>query len=121
MGAVMARWHPRCGAGGAGSGSAVEIAATRPRSGGAGEKTKLTAGAHLTERREGGSQLGRRGPKGKTYFRKYATDARASWASKDGFGPQEERGQRGRLGQWPSGPVRLAEPKAKKKNFLIKN
>jgi hypothetical protein len=25
MGAVMARWHPRCGAGGVGSGEAVEI------------------------------------------------------------------------------------------------
>jgi hypothetical protein len=53
-------------------------AATRLGSGDAGEKTKLTAGAHLTERREGGGQLGRREPKGKTYFRKYTTDARAS-------------------------------------------
>jgi hypothetical protein len=95
----MARWHLRCGVGGAG------------------EKMKLTAEAHLTERREGGGQLGRREPKGKMYFRKYATDAWASWAGKDGFGPQEERGQRGRLGQRPSGPVRLAEPNAKKKNF----
>jgi hypothetical protein len=99
MGAVMARWHPRCGASGAG------------------EKTKLAAEAHLTERREGGCQLGRREPKGKMYFRKYTTDARASWAGKDGFGPREERGQRGRLDQRPSGPVRLAEPNAKKKNF----
>jgi hypothetical protein len=55
--------------------------------GGAREKTKLIVGAHLTERREGSGQLGRREPKGKTYFRKYATDAWASWADKDGFGP----------------------------------
>jgi hypothetical protein len=74
----------------------------------------------LTERREGGSQLGRREPKGKTYFRKYAIDARASWADKHGFGLREERGQWGRLGQTPSGPVRLAGPKAKKKNFFTK-
>jgi hypothetical protein len=63
-----------------------------------GEKMKLTAGAHLTERREGGGQLRRRERKGKTYFCKYATDARASWVDKDGFVPREERGQRGRLG-----------------------
>jgi hypothetical protein len=113
----MARRHPRCGAGGTGSGGAVEIGGDTVGSGGAGEKTKLTAGAHLTERREGGSQLGRREPKGKSYFRKYATEARASWAGKDGFSPREERGQRGWLGQRPSGPVRLAGLKAKKKNF----
>jgi hypothetical protein len=81
------------------------------------EKTKLTAGAHLRERREGGGQLGRREPKGKTYFHKYATDAWASWASKDGFRPREERGQWGQLGQRPSEPVRLAGPKVKKKIF----
>jgi hypothetical protein len=90
---------------------------TRPGSGGTGEKMKPTAGAHLTERREGGGQLGWREPKGKMYFRKYATDARASGADKDGFGQREEMGQRGWLGQRPSGPVRLARPKAKKKNF----
>jgi hypothetical protein len=73
MGAVMARW---------------KSSATQPGSGGVGEKTKLTAGAHLIERREGGGQLGRHEPKWKTYFRKYATDARASWASKNGFGPR---------------------------------
>jgi hypothetical protein len=79
---------------------------------------KLTVGAHLTEKLEGGSQLGRREPKGKTYFRKYATDARASRAGKDRFGPREERGHLGLLGQRMSGPVRLARPKAKKKkNF----
>jgi hypothetical protein len=52
-----------------------------------GRNTKLTARAHLTERREGGGQLGRREPKGKTYFRKYVIDTRASWASKVEFGP----------------------------------
>jgi hypothetical protein len=60
--------------------------ATRPGSGGAGEKSKPTGRAHLTERREGGGQLGRRKPKGKTYFRKYAIDAQDSWAGEDGFG-----------------------------------
>jgi hypothetical protein len=43
-----------------------------------GRKTNWTAQAHLTERREGGGQLRRREPKGKTYFRKYAID---TWAS----------------------------------------
>jgi hypothetical protein len=52
-----------------------------------GRKTKLTAQAHLTERREGGGQLGRREPKGKTYFHKYTIDTRASWAGKVEFGP----------------------------------
>jgi hypothetical protein len=42
-----------------------------------GRKTKLTVRAHLTERREGGSQLRRRESKGKMYFRKYAIDTRA--------------------------------------------
>jgi hypothetical protein len=69
-----------------------------------GRKTKLTARAHLTERRERSDQLERREPKGKTYFREDVTDARARWADKGGFGPREERGQRGQLGQRPSGP-----------------
>jgi hypothetical protein len=37
------------------------------------------------------------------YFRNYAIDMRASWAGEVEFGPQEEGGQRGRLGQRPSG------------------
>jgi hypothetical protein len=69
-----------------------------------GRKTNLTAQAHLIERRERGGQLGRREPKGKTYFHNYAIDTRASWAGEVEFGPWEERGQRGRLGQRPSGP-----------------
>jgi hypothetical protein len=117
MGAVMARRHPRCGAGGTGSGGAMEISGDTAGVGIAGGKTKLTAGAHLTERREGGGQLGRREPKGKTYFRKYATDTRARWAGKVEFGPREERGQQSRLGRRPSGPVRVARSKVKKKDF----
>jgi hypothetical protein len=54
---------------------------------------KLTARAHLTERRERSDQLGRREQKGKTYFREDATDAWARWAGKGGFSPQEDRGQ----------------------------
>jgi hypothetical protein len=57
-----------------------------------GRKTKLTAEPHLVERREGGSQLGRREPQGKTYFREDATDARARWAGRGGFGLQGQRG-----------------------------
>jgi hypothetical protein len=42
---------------------------------------------------------------------------RAAWAGKVGFGLWEERGQRGGLGRRPSGPVRVAGPKVKKKDF----
>jgi hypothetical protein len=45
MGAVMARRHPRRGAGGVGSGGAVE---TRPGSADALEKMKPTCGAHVS-------------------------------------------------------------------------
>jgi hypothetical protein len=93
------------------------LVATRPGSAGAEWKTELTVGARLTERRERSNQLGMREPKGKTYFRKDATDARARWAGEDGFGLRGERGQRGRLGQRLSGLVRLAGPKAKKNDF----
>jgi hypothetical protein len=50
-----------------------------------GRKMNLTARAHLTERREGGGQLGRHELKGKMYFRKYTIDTRASWAGKVEF------------------------------------
>jgi hypothetical protein len=53
---------------------------------------------------------GRREPKGKTYFLKCAINMLASWADRVGFDPREERGQRE-----PAGP------KARKKNFRIKN
>jgi hypothetical protein len=42
---------------------------------------------------------------------------RAAWAGKVGFDLREERGQRGRLGRRPSGPVRVTGPKLKKKDF----
>jgi hypothetical protein len=45
MGAVMARRHPRRGAGGAGSDDTME---TRPGSAGAVEKMKPTSGAHVS-------------------------------------------------------------------------
>jgi hypothetical protein len=48
--------------------------------------TELTAGAHLIERRGRGSPLGRHEPKRKTYSREDATDARARWAGRGGFG-----------------------------------
>jgi hypothetical protein len=44
----------------------------------------------------------------------------AAWAGKVGFGLREERGQRGRLGRRLSGPVRVAGPKVKKKDFELK-
>jgi hypothetical protein len=40
----------------------------------------------LTERRGRGGPLERREPKGKTYSREDATDARARWAGRGGFG-----------------------------------
>jgi hypothetical protein len=64
---------------------------------------KLTAQVHLTERQERSDQLGRREQKGKIYFCEDATDARARWVGKGGFGLREERVQRGRLGQRQSG------------------
>jgi hypothetical protein len=117
-GAVMARVASR-GAERAARGAAAQwnLVATRPGSAGVRWKTELTGGARLTERRERSDQLRRREPKGKTYFRKDATNARARWVGEDGFGLRGERGQRGRLGQRPSGPVRLAGLKAKKKDF----
>jgi hypothetical protein len=66
-------------------------------------------------------QLGRREPKGKTYSRRDATDARAGWAGEGGFGQWGQRGQQGWLGQRLSGLVKLAGPKVRKKGFWIKN
>jgi hypothetical protein len=40
-----------------------------------------------------------------------------AWAGKLGFGLREERAQWGWLGRRPSGPVRVAGPKVKKKDF----
>jgi hypothetical protein len=85
-----------------------------------GRKMNLTARAHLIERREGGGQLGRRELEGKTYFRKYAINTRASWAGKVEFGPREKRGQRGRLGQRPSGPQGRSGRKRRKRISELK-
>jgi hypothetical protein len=62
----MARQHPRYGADGMGSGSAVEIGGDTAGVGRRREMMKLTVGAHLTERREeaasseGANQKGKR-------------------------------------------------------------
>jgi hypothetical protein len=93
--------------------------ATQPGSVGAGWKTELTAEARLIERRERSDQLGRHEPKGKMYFRKDATDSRLDGPVRtaSACGGGGKRGQRGWLGQMPSGPIRLAGLKAKKKDF----
>jgi hypothetical protein len=80
----------------------VEIGGDTTEVGRRGEKTKLTAGAHLTERREGGGQLGRREPKRKTYFRKYATDARLAGPARMDSA-HERRGASG--ADWAKGRV----------------
>jgi hypothetical protein len=110
-------WHSRRGAGGAGSGGAME---TRPGSAGTVEKTKPTSGPmcqwvdrEKALRAEGVNQ------KRKHIFANtpMARMGQAAWADKAGFGLQEERGQQGWLGRRPSGPVRVAGPKVKKKDF----
>jgi hypothetical protein len=65
---------------------------------------ELTAGARLTERRGRGGRLGRREPKGKTYFPRRRDRRAARWADRDGFGLRGRRCQwagwaRGRLGR----------------------
>jgi hypothetical protein len=88
-----------------------------------GRKTKLTARAHLRERREGGGQLGRRKPKGKTYFRKYAINTRGSWAGRaNGFRNLLLRGERpaGPAGPTAEWAARSAGPKAKKRISELK-
>jgi hypothetical protein len=75
---------------------------------------ELIAGVHLMERDERErDQLGRREPKRKTYFCGDAIDTRAGWAGEEGFGLRGKGGRWGWLGQRPSGPVRLAGPKAR--------
>jgi hypothetical protein len=64
---------------------------------------ELTVGARLTERRRRGGQLKRHEPKGKTYFREDATDARGRWVGRGGFGLRGHEAS-GWLGQRPSGP-----------------
>jgi hypothetical protein len=73
------------------------------RSVGAGWEMELTAGVHLTERER----------RVRTYFYRDAIDTRARWASEEGFGLLGKGGRRGWLGHRPSGPIRLAGPKAR--------
>jgi hypothetical protein len=82
-----------------------------------GRKTKQSAQPHLAERQEGGSQLGRREPKGKTYSREDVTDVRARWAGWGGFGL---RGQRGQRAGWAKGQVgrKVGQAESKEKEFL---
>jgi hypothetical protein len=89
------------------------------RSAGGGRKTKLTPQAHLIERREGGGQLGRHESKGKTYFRKYAIDARVERLGPAcGLWPMGE-GRPARAG-WAEGRVgrKVGRAESKKKEFL---
>jgi hypothetical protein len=79
-----------------------------------GWQMELTARVHLTERDERErDQLRRREPKRKTYFCGDAIDTRARWAGEEGFGLRGKGGRWGWLGQRPSGPARLAGPKAR--------
>jgi hypothetical protein len=82
-----------------------------------GRKTKLIAQPHWAERREGGDQLGRREPKGKTYSHEDAADARARWAGRGDFGLWGQRGQwagraKGRVGH------KVGRAESKEKEFL---
>jgi hypothetical protein len=83
-----------------------------------GRKTKLIARPHFAERDERrGGQLRRREPKGETYSREDATDARARWAGRGGFGL---RGQRGQRAGWAKGRVdrKVGRAKSMEKEFL---
>jgi hypothetical protein len=82
--------------------------------------TELTPGARLSERRGIGGRCGRREPKGKTYSREDATDARARWAGRavSACGGNEANGLVGRKAGWAARSVGL---KIRKKNFRIKN
>jgi hypothetical protein len=76
----------------------------------------LTAGAQLSEKRGRGGRCGRREPKGKTYSREDATDARARWAGWGSFGL---RGQRGQRAGWAKGQVggKVGRAENKEKEF----
>jgi hypothetical protein len=79
--------------------------------------TELTGGAQLSERRGRGDRRRRREPKGKTYSREDATDARARWAGRGSFGLQGQRGQRA---GWAKGRVgrKVGRAENKEKEFL---
>jgi hypothetical protein len=91
-----------------------DSAAVQSGSAGAGWEMELIAGVHLIERDERErDQLRRREPKRKMYFCGDAIDTWARWAGEEGFDLRGKGGRRGWLGQRPSGPVRLAGPKAR--------
>ena len=113
--------------GGSGNGSAASEARSGRRGGaaarrisdrgrgGAVEKKKLTSGVHASVRGEReGADDGRRESKKKTYFCKYANDARglAGWAEWAGGLGREELGRSAGRGRG-----RVAGPKVKKKDF----
>jgi hypothetical protein len=79
--------------------------------------TELTAEVHLTKRRGRGGQLERCEPKGKTYSREDAIDARARWAGQGDFSLQGQRGQRA---GWAKGRVgrKVTRAESKEKEFL---
>jgi hypothetical protein len=78
-------WAALCGRG---------VVAAWASSGGWRWGMELTAGARLSERQGRGGPLRRREPKGKTYSREDATDVRARWAGRGGFGLRGQQGQR---------------------------
>jgi hypothetical protein len=104
----------------AGRGAALggqEAVAARASSGGWRWRMELAAGARLIERRRRGGQLRRREPKGKTYSREDATDARVRWAGRGGFGLPGQLGQRA---GWAKGRVgrKVGRAESKEKEFL---
>jgi hypothetical protein len=78
----------------------------------------LTAGARLSEKQGRGGRRGRREPKGKTYSREDATNARARWADRGSFGL---RGQRGQRAGWAKGRVSRTVGRAENKEKEFPN
>jgi hypothetical protein len=88
------------------------VVAARASSGGWRWGMELIAGARLTERRGRGRRLGRREPKGKTYFPRRRDRCAARWAGRDSFGL---RGRRGQWAGWARGRVGRKVGRAKNK------
>jgi hypothetical protein len=78
---------------------------------------ELIAEARLIVRRGRGGQLRRSEPKGKMYSREDATNARARWEGRGGFGLW---GQRGQWAGWAKGRVgrKVGRAESKEKEFL---